>query len=352
MGQINSTGTVIRSHAGGYLVYQSELDEEFTCTARGRLKKESVSIFAGDKVELSDIQQDTRQAHIENCLPRKNVLSRPPLANIDQVVIVQAIHQPEWHPLWCDRYLVHFQLELPNASVVLCFNKADLASSEDIKNLRAIYKNLGYDQVIVSAYTKAGLDELTNKLAGKFSILTGPSGVGKSTLLNVLKPGLNLKVGIMENEYGVGRHTTTATEIYRLDGSTTLADTPGFSLSELTCSHPEKIGPLFPEIRAFAADCKYSNCLHIVEQDCQVLANINTIDKERYHSYMVLVEEAKEKQRIEQSRSIKQEDKVKLVGGKNETAKKIPRLKKQYRETSRRKEKQRLRHSSRDPENT
>ena len=174
--------------------------------------------MAGDKVELSDIKQDSRQAHIANCLSRKNVLSRPPLANIDQVVIVQAIHQPEWHPLWCDRYLVHFQLELPDASVVLCFNKCDLADAEDMKNLRALYENLGYELVIVSAYTRVGLDKLKSQLAGKFSILAGPSGVGKSTLLNVLKPGLNLKVGIMENEYGVGRHTTTATEIYRLGG--------------------------------------------------------------------------------------------------------------------------------------
>ena len=338
--------TILRSHAGGYLVYQSELDQEFMCTARGRLKKERVTILAGDRVELEDINPESGKAHISICLERKNVLSRPPLANVDQVIIMQAIHQPEWHPLWCDRYLVHFQLELPDASFVLCFNKCDLANKEDIDILRQTYESLGYQLAIVSAYTTAGLDELQNKLAGKFSIFAGPSGVGKSTLLNVLKPGLKLKTGIMENEYGVGRHTTTATEIYRLSNgeaaNTWIADTPGFGLSELTHSHPEKIAPLFPEIRELATECKYADCLHIVEQECNVLANLGKINKERYRSYMALIEEAKEKQKIEQGRSIRLEDKVKLVGGKNETAKKIPRLQQQYRTASRRQEKQKM----------
>ncbi len=336
-------GTVLRSHAGGYLVYQAELDQELVCTARGRLKKENVTILAGDKVELADIKPELSQAHIADCLKRKNVLSRPPLANIDQVIVVQAIHQPEWHPLWCDRYLVHFQLELPRASFVLCFNKCDLACEEDMEILRHTYEGLGYDLVISSAFTGAGLDKLKDRLAGKFSILAGPSGVGKSSLLNVLKPGLNLKTGIMENEYGVGRHTTTASEIYHLDGianSTCVADTPGFSLSELTHGQPEKIAPLFPEISELAAQCKYADCLHIVEQECNVLANLGQINKERYRSYMALVEEAREKQKMEQSRSTKSEGKVKMVGGKN--AKKIPRLQKQYRGSSRRQEKQKM----------
>jgi len=340
-------GTVLRSHAGGYLVYQSDLGQDFMCTARGRLKKENVTILAGDKVELADLKPELGKAHIASRLDRKNELSRPPLANIDQVIVVQAIHQPEWHPLWCDRYLIHFQLELPDASFVLCFNKSDLADEKDTEALRLIYENLGYELVIVSAYTGTGLDKLKQHLSGKFSILAGPSGVGKSSLLNALKPGLNLKTGIMENDYGVGRHTTTASEIYRVSINedpliTWIGDTPGFGLSELTHSQPEKIAPLFPEIGKLAANCKYADCLHIVEQDCNVLGNLGEISKERYHSYMALVEEAKEKQKLEQSRTTKREGKVKFVGGKNESAKKIPRLKKQYRENSRRRTKQKL----------
>ncbi len=338
------TGTVLRSHAGGYLVYQSKLDRELQCAARGRLKKEQVSIFAGDLVQLEEVNLELSKAVISGCRPRRNSLSRPPLANIDQVVVVQAIHQPEWHPLWCDRYLIHFQLELPEASFILCFNKCDLANQDDIKSLRDVYESLGYKLHITSAYTGFGLEELKSALNGKFSIFAGPSGVGKSSLLNALKPGLNLKVGVMENDYGVGRHTTTATEIYRLplnreNQPTWLADTPGFSMAELTHSQPHDIPFLFPEIRALADSCRFADCLHLVEQDCNVLKNLNSINKDRYLSYMTLVGESKERYLNELSQSSKKDGEVKFVGGKNEQderAKKIPRLNKRYRAISRR----------------
>jgi ribosome biogenesis GTPase len=340
------TGTVLRSHAGGYLVYQNELDRQLYCAARGRLKKEKVSIFAGDTVQLDDVNLELSEAVISACLPRKNTLSLPPLANVDQVVIVQAIHQPEWHPLWCDRFLVHFELSLPEASFILCFNKCDLANQDEIKSLKDVYESLGYKLHITSARTGFGLEELKSALDGKFSIFAGPSGVGKSTLLNALKPGLNLKTGIMENEYGVGRHTTTATEIYRMplnaqNKPTWFADTPGFSIAELTHSQPLDIPQLFPEIKALADKCKFADCLHLVEQECNVLKNLSSINKDRYVSYMTLVNESKEKYLEEQKQSSKKESQVKYVGGKNdqdEQAKKVPRLNKRYRAISRRSE--------------
>lgn len=346
------TATVLRSHAGGYLVYQNGLNKELQCQARGRLKKEKVTIFAGDVVELEDINLELDSAVISACRPRHNSLSRPPLANVDQVVVVQAIHQPEWHPLWCDRYLVHFQLELPEASFILCFNKCDLANQDDIRALQDVYESLGYKLHITSARTEHGLAQLKDELLGKFSIFAGPSGVGKSSLLNTLKPDLNLKVGVMENDFGVGRHTTTATEIYRMPPSgidkpaakpTWLADTPGFSIVELTHSQPQDIAFLFPEIRELAHMCKYTNCLHTVEDDCNVLKNLNSINKDRYASYVILVGESKDRYLEEQNQSTKNEGQVKFVGGKNDKdarAKKIPRLNKRYRATSRRSEKQ------------
>ncbi len=342
------TATVLRSHAGGYLVYQKKLELELYCAARGRLKKEKVSILAGDVVELTELNTELSQAVISAVRPRKNILSRPPVANVDQVVIIQAIHQPEWHPLWCDRFLVHFQLELPDARFLLCFNKCDLANEDDIRSLRNVYESLGYTLHIISARTGFGIGELEKELTGKFSIFAGPSGVGKSTLLNALKPELNIKTGLMENEFGVGRHTTTASEIYRLFKSkqekpTWIADTPGFSIAELTHTEPLDIAGLFPEIRDLANLCKYDDCLHIIEQECNVLKNLSLINKDRYISYMTLVEESKEKKNTEQSQSTKQEGQVKFVGGKNDQdarAKKIPRLNKRYRTTSRRLAKQ------------
>src|SRR6516164_1108791 len=132
-------GTVLRSHAGGYLVCENELGVDFQCAARGRLKKESVSIFTGDRVELDEVNLELSTAVISARLERENLLSRPPLANVDQIIIVQAIHQPEWNSLWCDRHLVHFQLEVPGADFVLCFNKCDLADEDEVAALRSIY---------------------------------------------------------------------------------------------------------------------------------------------------------------------------------------------------------------------
>jgi ribosome biogenesis GTPase / thiamine phosphate phosphatase len=345
-------GTILRSHAGGCLVYQSDLDMNLQCSLRGRLKKERVSVLTGDRVELDEVNEESSTAVIATRLDRENALSRPPLANVGQVVIVQAIHQPEWNSLWCDRYLIHFQLEAPAVPVVLCLNKSDLAQSAETEVVKNIYEALGYTVVIVSAYTKAGIDQLAELMTGKLTVLAGPSGVGKSSLLNVMEPSLNLKVGVMENEFGVGRHTTTASEIYRLkarfsDGSDTtwVADTPGFSLAELRHPEPSVVGLLFPEIAELAQECKFSNCLHLVEQSCSVLDNSDRsvrVAPERSQSYVVLVNEALAEQKLRQDSSTKVESSVKSTGGKEGQEKRIPRLSGRYRAPSRRKEKQAL----------
>ncbi len=346
----------MRSHAGGCLVYQVDLAVDLQCSIRGRLKKEGISILTGDKIELDEIDEESRTAVISARLVRENYLSRPPLANVDQVIIVQAIHQPEWNSLWCDRYLVHFQIEAPSVPVILCLNKSDLAQVDETEAVKNIYEALGYTVIVVSAYTRAGVDELAAFMTGKLSVLTGPSGVGKSSLLNVLEPSLNLKVGVMENEFGVGRHTTTASEIYRLkDGLnfkgavTWVADTPGFSLAELQHPEPLDVGLLFPEISELSQLCKFSNCLHLVEHDCNVLANLDRAGKlapERYQSYVVLVNEALAEQKLRQETSTKEESSVKSMAGKEGRAKKIPKLSGRYRAPSRRTEKQQLLTSS------
>jgi ribosome biogenesis GTPase len=342
-----AVGIVLRSHAGGYVVYDNELDVDFQCAARGRLKKESVSIFTGDRVELDEINLDAATAVISARLERENLLRRPPLANVDQIVIVQAIHQPEWNPLWCDRHLVHFQLEVPGAQLVVCFNKSDLAHSDEIAALRSIYEPLGYRVIIVSANTGFGLSTFYEALAGKISVLAGPSGVGKSSLLNSIAPNLSLKVAQLNSDTRVGRHTTTASEIYRLGVSadkqpTWVADTPGFSASELSHPDPQNVAWLFPEINRLSDKCRFSNCLHLVEQGCSVLENIGQISAVRYQSFVALVNEALTGLKVRQDTSSKVEANVKMVGGKQGRAKSIPRLSGRYRAPSRRKEKQDL----------
>jgi len=216
----SSIGTVLRSHAGGYLVHlPQENEEDFVlfCQARGRLKKQKVAILTGDRVELDEVNLSERTAVIVQQQERKTFIDRPPLANIDQVVIVQAVRQPDFDPLWMDRYLVHFQLSVPFTRPIICLNKCDLEDDYGLLRLRSIYEPLGYFVIFASAQTGVGLQELAGVLAGKVSVFSGPSGVGKSSLLNKLSPGLSIKVGRMENAFGVGRHTTTYSELYRLN---------------------------------------------------------------------------------------------------------------------------------------
>lgn len=338
-------GTVLRSHAGGHLVYSDELGARLQCAARGRLKKERVSILTGDQVELDEIDRQQNTAVITARLERQSLIARPQIANVEQAVVVQAVHQPEWNPLLCDRYLVHCQIELPGIRPILCLNKCDLAKGEDIEALIGTYRPLGYTVILVSAITGQGMDELIASLTGKVSVLAGPSGVGKSSLINYLDPELNLKVGVMENDFGVGRHTTTYSELYRIERGAAgksgwVADTPGFSVAELAHPEPNDVVWLFPEIAELAEKCRYTNCLHLVEQGCHILENPGKVSDTRYQSYCTLVAEAQQESNKRRSTSSKVESNVKIVGGKQGKGTAIPRLNSRYRTASRRTEKQ------------
>jgi ribosome biogenesis GTPase len=343
-------GTVLRSHSGGYLVFVQEHHTVYFCTARGRIKKEGIDILTGDQVVIDEIVVDQKTAVITTRLERHSLLSRPPIANVDQVIIVQAVHQPEWNPLLCDRYIVHFQLELPSSLPVVAFNKCDLASQSRLTALRSIYEPLGYFVTFVSAKTGQGLEDLVRLMSGKTSVMAGQSGVGKSSLLNALVPELKLKTGKMENEFGVGRHTTTATELFNLGTieryfsidqaqASWVADTPGFNILELRHPSPAEVVWQFPEILELAHDCKFINCLHLVEHGCHVLENIDKVSPERYSSYGALVSDAQSEYRARKESSQKVETNIKAVGGKS-NAKQVPKLSGKYRAVSRRRGKQ------------
>lgn len=345
------TGTVLRRHAGGYLVYSDELKATLQCQVRARLKKEGVSVFTGDHVELDEVENNTTSEQrstgvIAARLERTNLLTKPFIANVDQVFILQAIHQPEWNGLLCDRYLVHLQLELPAVRPFICINKCDLATDEEISALRNIYESIDYKVFFVSAKEGRGIEEMWSFLSGNVSVLTGPSGVGKSSLLNVLDPSLNLKVDVNE-ELLVGRHTTTYSELYSIgarENPAWVADTPGFSLGELRHPEPAEVAWQFPELAEFAPECKYGDCLHLVEQGCNVLANLEKIPEQRYESYRIIVGEAQQEQQLRATTSQKIDTHTtKIVGGgKDGKQRSVPKLSNRYRATSRRREKQQV----------
>lgn len=284
-------------------------DQVLVCQARGRLKKERKAIYAGDLVELDEINLVEDSAVITKLLPRKTLITRPTLANVDQVVIVQAVKQPDFSQIGTDRYLVFFQLNLDTIRPLLCFNKCDLVPPEELERLRKIYEPLGYFVIFVSAKTLEGIDKLKSVLLGKTSVFAGPSGVGKSSLLNEILPDQFLKVGRMNNDFGVGRHTTTASELYRMKDSsdlavaeeffqetadsvlleeenhaalqkgTWIADTPGFNLYDFEHPRPQELAFQFPEIEALAPDCRFANCLHYVEAGCAVLMQLKKLEE-------------------------------------------------------------------------
>ncbi|MDZ4834542.1 MAG: ribosome small subunit-dependent GTPase A [Candidatus Melainabacteria bacterium] len=348
-------------------MFETQSMASLFCQARKRLKKEHVSILTGDRVELVDVDFDKGTATITGCCDRWSLLTRPPLANVDQVVIVQAVRQPEWNQLWCDRYIVHFQLELPDAKPVLCFNKCDLIDEEQSSTLRGIYEPLGYNVVLLSTITGGGLDELSVLLAGKITVFAGPSGVGKSSILNKLDSSLKLKIGVMDNDFGVGRQTTTYSKLYQVlsgrypETPTWVADTPGFNLQEIKYPMPADVMWQFPEIAAYSNDCKFSNCMHLVETDCKVIENIVEDDepmpvernpdaplpvaRERYENYVLLQAEAQEVYNQRRSTSSKVETGVKTTGGEKGKGKAIPKLDLATRSESRRREKQRFKPS-------
>ena len=295
-------GQIYKIHSDFY--YAASGEEIFECKIREVLKKQKEKILVGDYVEFDN-------GHITKILPRKNYIKRPSVANIDQIIIVSALKEPDLDLHQLNRYIALAKYyKIPT---VLCFNKEDLKWDKHIKSdIKKIYEKLGYKTVYTSATEHCGIKAFEKVLDGKISVLCGNSGVGKSSLINAINPDLKLRTKQVSEKTQRGTHTTRHCEIININNTSRIVDTPGFSNIKFDFILPADVDLLFEEIAQYRDECKYSDCLHINEDGCSVLANIDKIDKTRYESYLAFVEEAKE-----------YKEKIKYEGKKEEYSKKI-----------------------------
>ena len=282
-------GQIYKIHSDFY--YVNDGVNNFECKVREILKKRKERILVGDFVEFGS-------GVIEKLIPRKNFISRPSVANIDRIIIVSALKEPDLNFEQLNRYIALAKYH--NIEAVLCFNKSDLKWDRHVKNkILDIYEPLGYEIVFTSATEHKGLKEFERLLKDRTSVLCGGSGAGKSSLVNALNPELNLRTKQVSEKIGRGTHTTRHCEIVKINETSRIVDTPGFSNVKFDFIMPQDVDLLFDDISRFSCRCNYSNCLHKNEDGCAVLANLDKIDLSRYESYLNFVNEAMEfKERV------------------------------------------------------
>lgn len=281
-------GKVVKGIGGFY--YVSDGKNVIQGNARGNLKRRKKDIiYVGDEVEY-EIRPEDGDCIITRVLPRKNFLKRPPVSNLDTLVIVSSAETPEMIPLAVDKLTVY--CAYTGIRAVLVFTKSDLVPDERIRELEDIYRGV-YPTYAVSNQTGKGIPELLQEISGQSVALAGPSGVGKSTLLNAIVADADAETGGLSDKTGRGKHTTRHVEIFTLDGDTYIYDTPGFTSLDLPEMERLELRNLFPEIRSLGQSCKYRDCIHVNEPGCAVKEALEEgrISRTRYESYLKMYEE-------------------------------------------------------------
>lgn len=308
------------------------------CTRRTRLKKIGQQVMVGDRVQVEEPDWVEARAAITQVFSRETELDRPPIANADQIMLVFALAEPTLDPMQLSRFLV--KAESTELETCLCLNKTDLVSSDEQQFWIDRLKQWGYQPWLISLRLKQGLTALQTPLKDKITVISGPSGVGKSSLINRLIPKASLRTGAVSGKLGRGRHTTRHVELFALPTGGLLADTPGFNQPDLTCT-PIELAHYFPEARQRLAEakCQFSDCLHRDEPNCAVRG-----DWERYEHYLTFLDEVMARQQaIERLGDAEATTKVKSKGeGQLQSEPKL--AAKKYRRPSRRTEKQSLKH--------
>ena len=289
-------GKIIKGIAGFYYVNVVEFGV-YECKAKGIFRKEKQKPLVGDNVEIEVLDEETMTGNITALLPRKNELIRPAVANIDQALVVFAVTRPSPHFNLLDRFLV--MMERQDIPVVLCFNKEDIAEDEQVEKLRSVYEGCGYPCVFTSALEERNIEKIKELLKGKTTVIAGPSGVGKSSLINILNPDAKMETGDISSKIERGKHTTRHSELFTISQDSYIMDTPGFSSLYVNDFEKEELKYYFPEFDPYEGTCRFLGCDHVHEPDFAVKAAVEAgeIHEIRYKDYLEMYEELKSKRR-------------------------------------------------------
>ena len=327
-------GIIIRILSNFYYVKDKKEEKVWECFARNRLLKEGKLLYVGDEVLFE--KSSSNQGVIVDLVERNNKISKPSIANIDQVVVVFSTKNPDFDIYNLDRYLPFARFELPKEEILICINKTDLKKID----ITGVYKDTGFEVIYVSALSEEGLEELRKKITGKTSVLAGPSGVGKSSLIRALAPNIKIKIGELSS-INAGKHTTRVVELIEIKdsvGTGLVADTPGFTQFSFEGLNQLKLLDTFKDLKS--VKCSFSNCLHKGDEGCEIEKSLKLgiISESRYQTYLKILIES-EKEIIY---GTKQESKVKFVGDVKSRGLKIPKIEQEKKAKSRKQQKQEL----------
>lgn len=289
-------GKIVKGIAGFYYVFVAG-SGIYECKAKGAFRKQNIKPLVGDNVRMDVISEEEKTGNVVEILPRKNALVRPAVANVDQALVIFAAASPKPNLNLLDRFLLMMQQQ--SVPTAICFNKRDLADDGEMDCLREAYRTSGYKLLFVSAKKRQGMDELSAFLRGKTTTVAGPSGVGKSTWINLLAPGAQMETGEISEKIKRGRHTTRHSELISVGADTYIFDTPGFSSLSVDFFERESLKDLFPEFAPYEQECRFAGCSHVNEPDCGVKRALaeGKISRSRYDSYLEIYNELKEKRK-------------------------------------------------------
>ena len=290
-------GKIIKGIAGFYYVCVTNPAEDTTeiyeCKAKGIFRKDGTKPLVGDDVEMEVLDEDAGKGNIQKILPRKNALIRPAVANVDQALVIFAAAKPAPNFNLLDRFLIMMaEQELP---CIICFNKQDIVDEEERQKLTSVYENCGCRVVFASATKGEGTEEIRALLRGKTTTVAGPSGVGKSSMVNSLCGDTYMETGEISEKIDRGKHTTRHAELLLIGPDTYIVDTPGFSSLSVFNMEKEELKDFYPEFAKYEDECRFRGCSHINEQDCCVKNAIQDgkISPMRYENYVQIYGELK-----------------------------------------------------------